>query len=84
MVSKREVPDDFSEDESGREDDDDVDTERYTSRAKKLKRIDVGNPLSAFATKTKTRLGHIPASEFAKSNWNTIRGMDLVSGKFLV
>ena len=41
MVSKREVPDDFSEDESGREDDDDVDTERYTSRAKKLKRIDV-------------------------------------------
>ena len=84
MVSKREVPDDFSEDESGREDDDDVDTERYTSRAKKLKRIDVGNPLSAFATKTKTRLGHIPASEFAKSNWNTIRGMDPVSGKFLV
>ena len=49
-----------------------------------MKRIDVEDPLSAFATKTKTRLGHIPASDFAKSNWNTIRGMDPVSGKFLV
>ena len=84
-VSKRVLADDFSDDESAREDDDDdVDTERYTSRAKKLKRIDVEDPLSAFAIKTKTRLGHIPASEFAKSNWNTIRGMDPVSGKFLV
>ena len=80
--SKHEVADDLSEDESGHEDDDDEG--RYTSRAKKLKRIDVENPLSAFATKTKTRLGHIPASDFAKSNWNTIRGMDPVSGKFLV
>ena len=51
---------------------------------KSWKRIDVEDPLSAFAIKTKTRLGHIPASEFAKSNWNTIRGMDPVSGKFLV
>ena len=71
---------DLSEDESGHEED----VDRYTSRAKKLERIDVENPLSAFATKAKTRLGHIPASDFAKSNWNTIRGMDPVSGKFLV
>ena len=72
--SKQEAVVDLSEDESVHEDDDD----RFTSRAKKLKRIDVQNPLSAFTTKTKTRLGHIPASDFAKSNWNTIRGMDPV------
>ena len=78
--SKHEVVVDLSEDESGHEED----VDRYTSRAKKLERIDVENPLSAFATKAKTRLGHIPASDFAKSNWNTIRGMDPVSGKFLV
>ena len=83
--SKRDLHDDFSEDESGHEDEyDDVDTDRHTSRAKQLKRIDVEDPLSAFATKTKTRLGHIPASDFAKTHWNTIRGMDPVSGKFLV
>ena len=45
-----------------------------------MKRIDVENSLSV----TKTRLGHIPASVFAKSNWNSIRGMDPVSEKFLV
>ena len=83
--SKRDLHDDFSEDESGHEDEyGDVDTDRHTSRAKQLKRIDVENPLSAFATKTKTRLGHIPASDFAKTHWNTIRGMDPVSGKFLI
>ena len=55
-----------------------------TGTSKKLMRIDVENSLSAFATKIKTRLGHIPGSVFAKSNWNTIRGMDPVSGKFPV
>ena len=45
-----------------------------------MKRLDVENSLSV----TKTRLGHIPASDFAKSNWNSIRGMDPVSEKFLV
>ena len=63
-------------------DDDDFDKE--ASRAKKLKKIDVDDPLSAFSTKTKTRLGHIAASEFCKTKWNIIRGMDPVSGKFLV
>lgn len=77
------VANDYSDDESNREEDED-DIDRGTSRSKKLKRIDVTDPLSAFATKTKTRLGHIPASDFCKSNWNTIRGMDPVSGKFLV
>ena len=42
------------------------------------------DPLSAFAPKTKTKLGHIPATDFTKSQWNSIRGMDPVSGKFLV
>ena len=80
------VPRDVSDDDSDREvDRDDFDDDlRTTSRAKQLKRIDVEDPLSAFATKTKTRLGHIPASDFAKSNWNTIRGMDPETGKFLV
>ena len=75
------MAEDLSDDESIREDDED-DHNVGASRSKRLKRIDVTNPLSAFATKT--RLGHIPASEFSKSNWNTIRGMDPVSGKFLV
>ena len=66
-------------DREGRYDSDD-----RSSRAKRLKRVSVDDPLSAFAPKTKTKLGHIPASEFAKSQWNTIRGMDPVSGKFLV
>ena len=68
-----------SSDRGGRDDDDD-----RSSRAKRLKRVNVEDPLSAFATKTKTKLGHIPASEFTKSQWNSIRGMDPVSGKFLV
>ena len=78
------VADDVSDDESAREDDEDDYDVGSASRSKRLKRIDVSDPLSAFATKTKTRLGHIPASEFCKANWNTIRGMDPVSGKFLV
>ena len=66
-------------DREGRDDSDD-----RSSRAKRLKRVNVDDPLSAFAPKTKTKLGHIPASDFAKSQWNTIRGMDPVSGKFLI
>ena len=42
--------DDLSDDESAREDDDDDVVDRGVSRAKKLKRIDVKNPLSAYAT----------------------------------
>ena len=78
---------DMSEDVSADDSDRDFDNdnlERTTSRAKKLKKINVEDPLSAFATKTKTRLGHIPASVFSKTKWNTIRGMDPETGKFLV
>ena len=60
------------------------DSDDRSSRAKRLRRVNVDDSLSAFAPKTKTKLGHIPASEFAKSQWNSIRGMDPVSGKFLV
>ena len=74
---------DDASDESVRDRDDD-DFGKEASRAKKLKKIDVDDPLSAFSTKTKTRLGHIAASEFCKTKWNIIRGMDPVSGKFLV
>ena len=49
-----------------------------------MKRVIVEDSLSAFAPMTKTKSGHIPASEFTKSQWNGIRGMDTVSGKFLV
>ena len=37
-----------------------------------------------FPLKTKTKSGHVPASEFTKSQWNSFRRMDPVSGKFLV
>ena len=77
------MSEDVSADDSDRDFDDD-NLERTTSRAKKLKKINVEDPLSAFATKTKTRLGHIPASVFSKTKWNTIRGMDPETGKFLV
>ena len=60
------------------------DSDDRSSRAKRLRRVDVDDSLSAFAPKTKTKLGHIPASEFARFQWNSIRGMDPVSGKFLV
>ena len=49
-----------------------------------MKRVNVKDSLSAFAPMTKTKSGHIPASEFTKSQWNSIRGMDPVSRKFLV
>jgi hypothetical protein len=61
----------------------DRDRDEYGSRSKRLKRIDVSNPLSAFDVKTKTKLSHIQASVFCKDKWNTIRGMDVKSGKFL-
>ena len=61
----------------------DHDRDEYGSRSKRLKRIDVSNPLSAFDVKTKTKLSHIQASDFCKDKWNTIRGMDVKSGKFL-
>ena len=47
-----EYSDDASDDEFDKE----------ASRAKNLKKIDVDNPLSAFSTKTKTRLSNIAAS----------------------
>ena len=53
------------------------------SRSRRLKKIDVNNPLSAFEVKTKTKLAHIQASSFCKKTWNVIRGMDGESGKFL-
>ena len=53
------------------------------SRSKRLKKVDVGNPLSSFETKTKTKLSHIQASTFCKDKWNVIRGMDVKTGKFL-
>ena len=68
---------DFDEDSDG------SDRDEYGSRSKRLRRIDVSNPLSAFDVKTKTKLSHIQASEFCKEKWNTIRGMDVKSGKFL-
>ena len=58
----------------------DHDRDEYGSRSKRLKRIDVSNPLSAFDVKTKTKLSHIQASDFCKDKWNTIHVMDVKSG----
>ena len=66
--------------------DEDSDSDRDDigiSRSKRLKKIDVNNPLSAFQVKTKTKIAHIQASSFCKQTWNEIRGMDGVTGKFL-
>ena len=83
-LQKRSRP--IEEDKSDNEDDtdgSDHDGFDYGSRSKRLKRIDVSNPLSAFEVKTKTKLSHIQASVFCKEKWNLIRGMDVRSGKFL-
>ena len=83
-LQKRSRP--IEEDKSDNEDDtdgSDHDGFDYGSRSKRLKRIDVSNPLSAFEVKTKTKLSHIQASVFCKEKWNLIRGMDVKSGKFL-
>ena len=53
------------------------------SRSRRLMKVDVNNPLSAFEVKTKTKLAHIQASSFCKQTWNEIRGMDGKTGKFL-
>ena len=66
-------------DRDGRDDHDD-----RSLTAKRLTRVNVEDLLSAFPSKTKTKSGHIPASEFTKSQWNSFRRMDPVSGKFLV
>ena len=54
-------------DRDGRDDHDD-----RSLTAKRLKRVNVEDPLSAFPSKTKTKSGHIPASEFTKSQWNSL------------
>ena len=83
-LQKRPHP--IDDDKSDNEDDSDGsdrDGNSFGSRSKRLKRIDVSNPLSSFDVKTKTKLAHIQASVFCKEKWNTIRGMDVISGKFL-
>ena len=75
-IQTKEDVDDYDE-ESDNSDRDDF----GGSRSKRLKKVDVRNPLSAFETKTK--LSHIQASTFCKNNWNVIRGMDVKTGKFL-
>ena len=52
------------------------------SRSRRLMKVDVNNPLSAFEVKTKTKLAHIQASSFCKQTWNEIRGMDGKTGNF--
>ena len=60
VADKSDIEDDF----------DGSDGDKFGSRSKRLKRIDVSNPVSALYVKTKTKLSH------------TIRGMDVKSCNF--
>ena len=74
-----------SSDSSEYEDDDDDKQEgldRNKSRAKKIKRVDVSNPLSTFRRQVRQRKKYLIPSKFAKEEWLGLRKMD-ANGKFI-
>ena len=74
-----------SSDTSDYEDDDDDKQEgldRNKSRAKKIKKVDVSNPLSTFRRQVQQRRKYLIPSEFAKVEWLSLRKMD-ANGNFI-
>ena len=74
-----------SSDTSDDEDDDDDKQEgldRNKSRAKKIKKVDVSNPLSTFRRQVRQRKKYLIPSKFAKEEWLGLRKMD-ANGKFI-
>ena len=74
-----------SSDSSDDEDDDDDKREgldRNKSRAKKIKKVDVSNPLSTFRRQVQQRRKYLIPSDFAKKEWLGLRKMD-ANGNFI-
>ena len=57
-------------------------TEKGLSREKKIKKVDITNPLSTFERQTRQRKQHFVPSPFIKEKWMGLRGMD-ENGKFI-
>ena len=51
-------------------------TEKGLSREKKIKKVDITNPLSTFERQTRQRKQHFIPSPFIKEKWMGLRGMD--------
>ena len=72
---------DTSDDE---EDDDDRQEgmDRHKSRAKKIRKVDVSNPLSTFRKQVRQKKKYLIPSKFAKEEWLSLRKMN-AEGKFI-
>ena len=76
-----------AEDESSDTSDDDDDDrheglDRNKSRSKKIRKVDVSNPLSTFRKQVRQRKRYQIPSKFAKEEWLGLRRMD-ADGKFI-
>ena len=74
---KAEESSDSSEDEDKLEG-----TDKRRSREKKIRKVDVSNPLSTFEKQTHQRKQHFTPSTFIKEKWLNLRGMN-GDGKFI-
>ena len=74
-----------SSDTSDEEDDDDDKQEgldRNKSRSRKIRKVDVSNPLSTFRKQVRQKKKYLIPSKFAKEEWLGLRKMD-AEGKFI-
>ena len=58
-------------------------TEKGRSREKKIRKVDIDNPLSTFEKQTRHRKQHFTPSTFIKEKWLDLRGMN-GDGKFIM
>ena len=74
---------DAEESSDSSEDEDKLEgTEKGRSREKKIRKVDVTNPLSTFEKQTRQRKQHFTPSTSIKEKWLNLRGMD-GDGKFI-
>ena len=57
-------------------------TDKGRSKEKKIRKVDVTNPLSTFKKQTRQKKQHFIPSKFIKEKWLGLRGMD-GEGKFI-
>ena len=63
-------------DDEGPEDDRLEGMDRSRSRSKKIRKVDVSNPLSTFRKQVRQRKRYLIPSKFVKDEWMGLRGMD--------
>ena len=69
-------------DDEGPENDRLEGTDRSHSRSKKIRKVDVSNPLSTFRKQVRQRKRYLEPSKFVKDEWMGLRGMD-DNGEFI-